>query len=142
MTPHESRLWSVLRNRAFHGLKFRRQQPIDGYIADFCCMEKRLIVELDGSGHAEAEQKDYDQERNFYLESQGFQTLRFWNDEIENNLQKVIKKIESFVYPSPPAGEGSGIKLRQFKGEGPYGQKRKAVKTVPIAKDPQKLGTK
>jgi very-short-patch-repair endonuclease len=108
MTPYESRLWHVLRNRALHGLKFRRQQPIDGYVADFCCFEKRLIIELDGAVHHEAKQREYDQGRDAHLISQGFKVLRFVNDESEDNI--LGKILEAATDPSPLAGEGKGNK--------------------------------
>src|SRR3990167_3239865 len=94
MTFHDERLWTLLRNRAFQGLKFKRQQPIDHYIADFCCLEKRLIVELDGAVHGAKDQKIYDQNRDQYLTEQGFKVLRISNSEIEKNLPKVLAKID------------------------------------------------
>lgn len=98
MTPCEARLWHLLRNRALHGLKFRRQHPIGGYVADFCCPEKRLIVELDGSIHSKSDQQEYDRERDSYLRSAGFKILRFSNGEVE---EKILQKIlESSTSPS------------------------------------------
>lgn len=92
MTPYEERLWRLLRNRALHGFKFRRQQPIDGYVADFCCFEKRLIVELDGAIHNKESQREYDKERDAHLRKQGFMVLRFANDELEETvLNKIIE---------------------------------------------------
>lgn len=105
MTPYEARLWQLLRNRRIHGLKFRRQQPIDGYVADFCCLEKRLIIEVDGSIHRELDQREYDRERDAHLRGQGFRILRFSNNELEEViLEKVLEVVKD---PSPPAGEGS-----------------------------------
>lgn len=109
MTPQESRLWDLLRNRALGRLKFRRQQPIDGYVADFCCFEKRLIIELDGAVHDIQDQKIYDQERDSFLRNQGFKILRFTNSELENNPADVLEKIlESVRAPSPLGGRGTG----------------------------------
>jgi very-short-patch-repair endonuclease len=109
MTPQESRLWYLLRNRALGRLKFRRQQPIDGYVADFCCFEKKLIIELDGAVHDTQDQKVYDQERDTFLKNQGFKVLRFTNSELENNPTDVLERIlKSVSAPSPPAGEGRG----------------------------------
>ncbi|MBI2066867.1 MAG: endonuclease domain-containing protein [Deltaproteobacteria bacterium] len=107
-TPAESILWRALRYQKL-GVKFRRQEPIDHYIADFCCVEKRLIIELDGGIHNEAEQIEYDQDRDTYLQGQGFQVIRFKNAEVENNLGSVVATIAlAITSPLPPAGEGNG----------------------------------
>ena len=74
MTWHERVLWSVLRDRCFHGYKFRRQMPVGEYVVDFVCLEKRLIVELDGRGHLE--QQQYDECRTDWLCGQGFRIVR------------------------------------------------------------------
>ena len=76
-TDAEQRLWHFLRNRQLGGYKFRRQHPIDRYIADFICIDARLIVELDGSQHAEEEQQQQDEERTRFFESRGFRVVRF-----------------------------------------------------------------
>lgn len=87
LTPAERRLWAYLRNDQL-GVTFRRQHAIGHYIADFCCIEKELIIELDGSQHLE--QEEYDAERTAFLESQGYQVLRFWNNEVLNDLDGVM----------------------------------------------------
>ncbi len=89
-TPQEVVLWKYLR-RSNLKHKFRRQQGIDMFIVDFCCRKKKLIIELDGNQHAE--NKEYDKERTFYLESLGYKVLRFWNNEIDCNLVEVLEKI-------------------------------------------------
>lgn len=94
MTPQECRLWNVLRNRGIAGLKFRRQKPIDGYIADFCCLENGIVVEVDGSVHHSKNGIIYDAERDSYFEAKGYHVLRFRNEEIETNLESVIEKIK------------------------------------------------
>ena len=105
-TPAESILWSTLRYQKL-GVKFRRQEPIDHYIADFCCIKERLIIELDGSVHDQSDQKDYDLERDNHLRGQGFRILRFRNGEVEKSLDAVLKRIREVVSsPLPPAGEG------------------------------------
>jgi len=76
-TDVETKLWSRLRGRQVAGAKFRRQYPIGHFIADFCCYEQRLVVELDGGQHAEA--RTLDQRRTDFLVSQGYRVLRFWN---------------------------------------------------------------
>jgi very-short-patch-repair endonuclease len=80
MTDAERRLWAMLRGSQLEGAKFRRQVPIGRYIADFACFKSKLIVELDGSQHADSA---YDAERDAWLEAQGFRVLRFWNAAME-----------------------------------------------------------
>ena len=89
-TKSENIMWQALRNRQLAGLKFKRQVPLGAYILDFVCFEARLIVEIDGSQHAGSNR---DVERDRILESQGFRTLRFWNDEVTNDLDAVCRKI-------------------------------------------------
>jgi very-short-patch-repair endonuclease len=93
MTQAEDILWEHLRNRKLNGLKFRRQHPIDIFIADFYCHEKKLIIELDGSIHDIPEQKEYDEGRSFLLEEKGFHILRFRNEEVINNVKDVLDRI-------------------------------------------------
>lgn len=97
LTPHEVKLWSLLRDKRFIDLKFRRQYPIGKYIVDFCCPSKRLVIELDGSGHIEPKQTKIDKERDKYLNSQGFAVLRVWNNELDDNLDGVVEKIYELV---------------------------------------------
>src|SRR5438874_3505827 len=82
-TPAERRLWECLRDRRLHGLKFRRQQPLYGYIVDFYCAERRLVVELDGAVHQDPEQQSYDEYRTRQLHERGLTVLRFRNGEVE-----------------------------------------------------------
>ncbi len=93
MTETERIMWRRLRGRKLNGLKFRRQHPIDIFIADFYCHEKKLIVELDGGIHDTNEQKDYDDGRSFELEEKGFKILRFRNEEVTNGIDQVLIKI-------------------------------------------------
>ncbi|MDI9848633.1 DUF559 domain-containing protein [Rhodoblastus sp. 17X3] len=81
-TEAEAALWRILRNRRLATLKFRRQAPIPPYIVDFICFQHRIIVEADGSQHAESR---YDEKRDAFLASQGFIVLRFWNHDVLNN---------------------------------------------------------
>jgi len=92
-TPPEEILWYYLRDRRFLDLKFRRQVPIENYIADFACFEKRLIIELDGSGHLQNKNLKYDQKRDDFLQNQNFKVLRFYNDDIFNNIEQVLELI-------------------------------------------------
>lgn len=90
LTPAERKLWQVICNDQL-GVNFRRQHAVGNYIPDFVCIEKRLIIELDGSQHLE--QGDYDEERTKYLESEGYKVIRFWNNEVTNNIDGVILAI-------------------------------------------------
>lgn len=92
-TPEEQQLWLLLKSRNFYNYKFRRQVLIDNYIVDFCCFEKRLIIELDGGHHRKTKTQDF--ERDHYLKQQGFKVLRFWNSEITNNINTVKEQIRS-----------------------------------------------
>jgi very-short-patch-repair endonuclease len=91
-TLAENMLWQVIRGGKLEGLKFRRQVPMHNCILDFICFDARLIVEVDGSQHALS---DADRQRDAFFREQGFTTLRFWNDEIERNLDFVCLSILS-----------------------------------------------
>ena len=91
MTDAERLLWRHLRNRQMHGHKFRRQVVIGRYIADFACIEARLIVEADGGQHGERTR--YDENRTRWFQSRGYRVLRFWNHEILNSLPDVLNTI-------------------------------------------------
>ena len=97
-TDAERKLWSVLRSRQLNGLKFRKQVEIDGYIVDFLCPEKRLIIEVDGGQHT----PEHDARRTAYLESQGFRVIRFWNNDVLQNLDGVWTMIEQALDTTPP----------------------------------------
>ena len=110
MTESETLLWKHLRAHRLNGGKFRRQQPIGPYIVDFVHFEARLIVEADGGQHNDAPD---DKKRDIWLRSQGFTVLRFWNNEILNNLEGVLTRILAAINnnplspgPSPARGEG------------------------------------
>ena len=93
-TEAEERLWGALRNRRLDKLKFRRQVPVGAYIADFVCMEAKLIVEVDGTQHAESRR---DAARDADLEARGFRVLRFWNNEVMRDLDSVCVTIIAFA---------------------------------------------
>jgi very-short-patch-repair endonuclease len=93
LTPAERALWSCLKGRHFAKLKFRRQQPIGTFIADFVCFEIKLVVELDGGYHRTHKQKLFDAERTAFLAESGFTVIRFTNDEILNALPEVLEHI-------------------------------------------------
>ena len=107
-TEAEQRLWYHLRAHRFMGLKFKRQKPMGRYIVDFVCMEQRLIIELDGGHHSE--QVAYDQHRDAWLRSQGYTVLRFWNNEVMQQLEGVLEQIHCTISlspgPSPASGRG------------------------------------
>jgi very-short-patch-repair endonuclease len=90
LTPAERKLWALIRNDQL-GVNFRRQHAIGNYIPDFVCIEQKLIIELDGSQHLE--QVKYDEERTKYLNSLGYKVIRFWNNEVTNNIDGVILAI-------------------------------------------------
>ena len=90
-TPAERKLWALIRNDKL-GVKFRRQHAIGNYIPDFVCIKKKLIVELDGSQHLE--QVEYDTERTKHFETLGYKVIRFWNNQIMNDINGVIKAIQ------------------------------------------------
>lgn len=108
LTEAELTLWKQIRLRQLSGYKFRRQHPIGEYVADFVCLEKRLIIEVDGGQHSE--QGLYDQIRNDWLKSQGFCILRFWNHEvmmeIEGVKEVILKTLEDTPHLNPPPHVG------------------------------------
>jgi very-short-patch-repair endonuclease len=95
MTKHEKILWKSLRLRQPHGMHFRRQHPFGIYILDFYCFEANLVIEVDGLVHES--QEDYDLERTKDLESSGLFVMRFTNSDIEDRLDLVLDKINSFL---------------------------------------------
>ena len=111
MTDVEKALWAELRSRRLGGLKFKRQWTIGRYVADFCCLERRLIVEADGGQHSE----ERDAARTAFLQSEGYRVLRFWNNEVIENMDGVLQRIVSEACgaedphpsPLPLAGEGA-----------------------------------
>jgi len=91
MTPAEIKLYGHLRAHRMGGVHFRPQHAIGNYIVDFCAPRKKLIVELDGSQHLE--QEEYDEERTAFLKSKGYRILRFWNNDVINNIDSVLSMI-------------------------------------------------
>jgi len=89
-TEAERKLWKYLRLRQLGGYKFRRQQPLGSYIVDFVCLEKKLIVELDGGQHSI--QINYDAKRTEWLETHGFRVLRFWNNDVLEEIE-IVKEL-------------------------------------------------
>lgn len=96
-TPWEAKLWYHLRANRFFGLKFKRQVPIDRFIVDFCCQERRLVIELDGGQHSKVKNAILDRQKQNYLEKKGYKILRFWNNQLEDNLQGVLEIIRKSI---------------------------------------------
>jgi very-short-patch-repair endonuclease len=92
LTPAEQKLWAYLRGNKLNGVSFRRQHAIGNYIVDFVSIKQKLIIELDGSQHLE--QEEYDLERTAFLESQGYTIIRFWNNDVMNDINSVIRAID------------------------------------------------
>ena len=109
MTEAEKRLWSVLRYRQLDAHRFRRQVPIGAYIVDFACLEKRLLIEIDGGQHEEQTRRDA--ARTSWLERRGYHVLRFWNNDVLSNLDGVVSIIRETLsaltpHPNPPPQGG------------------------------------
>jgi very-short-patch-repair endonuclease len=108
-TDAEQALWARLRDRQLFGAKFRRQHPIGPFVADFCCPERKLIVELDGGQHAARVAAD--QKRARFLQEQGYRVLRFWNHDVLGNTEAVLERIveaPSDPHPCPLPGRARG----------------------------------
>ena len=93
-TQQERKLWSLIKNRQFYGYRFLRQYAIPPYIVDFICREKQVIIEIDGGQHNDAAALEYDRIRTEYLNSQGFKVVRFWNNDIDGNIEGVYLELE------------------------------------------------
>ena len=91
-TPAENILWRILRNRQIEGCKFVRQHPISPYIVDFCCRDKKLVIEVDGGIHVG--QEDYDRSWDSYLAELGYRVMRFRNDDVVKNINAVAAMIQ------------------------------------------------
>jgi very-short-patch-repair endonuclease len=104
MSPAEAKLWNHLRAHRMGDVHFRNQHAIGTYIVDFCAPRKKLILELDGSQHLE--QGEYDAERTAFFESKGYRVLRFWNNDVMNNIEIVLKVIWSAL--NEEAGDKKG----------------------------------
>ncbi len=109
-TKAERRFWNAVRDRRLDGWKFRRQIPRGNFIVDFVCLEAHLVVELDGGQHNTPEHEAKDQARIEWLENNGYRVLRFWNNEVFENLEGVLTVVTNALseppHPSPlPPGE-------------------------------------
>ncbi|HEX7635406.1 MAG TPA: DUF559 domain-containing protein, partial [Noviherbaspirillum sp.] len=99
LTDAEKKLWQRLRGNQLK-VKFRRQHPFEKYILDFVCIDRGLVVEVDGSQHAHNQAHDH--ERTEKLRDAGFNVLRFWNNEVLNETDAVVQAIWNALHPSPP----------------------------------------
>ena len=108
MTDAERAMWSQLRGRRFAGFKFKRQWTIGSYVVDFCCIERRLIIEIDGGQH----RVERDAARTGVLNRAGYRVIRYWNNDVLGNLDGVLSdllfRLQSHPHPDPlpQAGEG------------------------------------
>jgi len=112
-TESEEKLWEQLRNRKIHGCKFRRQHPIEGYIADFVCLEKKVVVEVDGGYHDAEQQMKIDEFRTLTLQKNGYRLIRFSNEEVLNKIDWVLDEVKRIliaesISPSPLEREPEG----------------------------------
>ena len=103
-TDAEKRLWACLRSRQLNGFKFRRQFVIGPFITEFCCFEQRLVVELDGGQHASKTATD--ETRSAFLRSRGYRVLRFWDNEVFENIDGVLQRIAQTLTLPSPSGRG------------------------------------
>jgi len=111
MSDEERILWMLLRDRRFADFKFRRQVPLGVYVADFVCFERKLVLELDGSQHAEPEQAAFDAERTAYLEAAGFRVARLWCSDLFKDRDGALQLIwDALTSPSPLVGEGGSAR--------------------------------
>jgi very-short-patch-repair endonuclease len=115
-TPVERKLWSVLRNSQLCGVRFNRQVVIRPYICDFVARSLKLVVEVDGGQHGAS--IAYDQRRTAFLKAKGYRVLRFWNNDIINNLEGVVLAISEALQSPPPARAG-GVESAELTGGGP-----------------------
>lgn len=116
-TEAELRLWSALRRHQLDGLRFRRQVPLGPFIVDFACYDARLVVELDGGQHAES--GNGDAARTRWLDSRGFRVLRFWNNEVFENMEGVLTVIRNAAAIDSSAGSTSSLMGKGRGGGGP-----------------------
>jgi len=139
-TEAEKKLWYTLRAQQFHGLKFRRKQIIGNYVVDFFCAEKKLIIEVDGGQHTD---NAVDQKRDDWLLSRGYRVLRFWNNEINKNMDGILEKIFESISLSPsPSLKGRGVlsftdRVREVVRAIPRGQVRSYGEVAALAGSPR-----
>ncbi len=107
-TEAEKAFWARVRNRQFHGLRFFRQHSVGPYVLDFYCPKMNIAVELDGGQHMMDERRQYDAARSAYLKAHKIEVLRFWNNDVLQNISGVLESMEAYITPSSlplPQGE-------------------------------------
>jgi very-short-patch-repair endonuclease len=115
MTDAEVRVWFHLRRNQLGGFRFRKQHPVGPYIADFACIEARLIVEIDGSQHGSPN----DAQRDAWLRDNGFRILRFWNNDVLNRIHEVLATIlDALSSTLPPSAIGTFPRKQRKEGNG------------------------
>jgi len=114
-TEAEMFVWSELRGRRFSGYKFRRQVPVGNFIVDFLCLDRRVIVELDGGQHNEASTRVYDRQRDGWLRAEGFDVLRFWNSDVFLEWEAIAERIWQTLQNRPSKRKRSAIEGRGGK---------------------------
>jgi very-short-patch-repair endonuclease len=114
-TGAETRLWRELRRLEIKGTHFRRQVPIGPYVADFACMASRVVIELDGSQHGDERAKEHDDKRTRWLESEGYRVIRFWNNDLVENLTGVLETVYAALYGSRDVEPSSLKHLHRLK---------------------------
>jgi very-short-patch-repair endonuclease len=105
-TEAEKTVWTCVRNRQLYGMRFFRQYSIGPYILDFYCPQMKLAIELDGGQHTENGRKEYDEVRSVYLLAHGIDVIRFWNHDILNQTETVLRRLAekiTFANPSLPS---------------------------------------
>ncbi len=113
MTDPEKKIWQSIRKRQIPGNKFRKQVPIGPYIAYFVCFEKKIIIEIDGGQHKT--RVGYDKKQTEWFQSQGFQVIQFWNNDVLKNIGGVTERLYACLggspdhpHPDPPPSRGRG----------------------------------
>jgi very-short-patch-repair endonuclease len=130
-TTAEASLWRQLRRLETKGTHFRRQVPIGPYVADFACLASRLVIEIDGSQHGEEPNRSRDERRTRWLESEGYRVVRFWNNDITQNLAGVLDVVYAQLYGTRDA-EPTVLKHRRARGmRSPLTPPRRATRPDP-----------
>ncbi|AIL65825.1 hypothetical protein NOVO_07430 [Rickettsiales bacterium Ac37b] len=114
-TSEERILWYYLRDRRFYDFKFRRQHIIKNYIVDFICLSHKIVIELDGGHHSY--QQNYDNKRDSLIKAEGFKILRFWNNEIKDNVEGVLETLHLTLLSIPPHPRKAKLSSTSPKGE-------------------------
>ena len=139
-TSAEALLWELIRNRRLLGFKFRRQHQFGDYVADFYCHEAELVIECDGPVHQPNEQWHHDQNRDAYMIAQGLRVLRFTNDQIFNDTEKVLEEIAALL-PSPigrgAGGEGAKLSAMSLFDKASCSPRQPAVRWEAVKPSPQ-----